>query len=130
LFYYVLFSNSSKCPFIKIEPQTCIYKLISNMDIFPLISVSSIVSTNCLWYWKQICQCDVKHIMTSSIKTITSDLKVSTLIFTSITARHAGLAGILVIMSFSTFITDVILYISPNVYYDTIYIYGRYKIYI
>jgi len=56
-----------------------------------------------------------------------SDLKVSTFIFTSITARHAGLVGILVIMSVSTFITDVILYISPNVYYDTIY---RYKIYI
>ena len=52
--------------------------------------------------------------MTLSIKTIMSDLKFSTFIITSITARHAGLAGILVIMSVSTFITDVILYISPK----------------
>ena len=54
-----------------------------------------------------ISQCDVKHIITLLIKTITSALNVSTYIITSVTA--CGLAAILAIMSVSTFKTDVIL---------------------
>ena len=53
-----------------------------------------------------------KHIMMSPIKTRTSVLSLSTDINTSITARPIiGLAEILVIMSVSTFKTDVILYL-------------------
>jgi len=61
---------------------------------------------------------DVKHIMMHcdvAYKTIISVLKVSTDIFTSILARAIGLAAMSVIMSFSTFKTDVILYVY--VYY-------------
>jgi hypothetical protein len=45
------------------------------------------------------------------IKTITSDLKVSTYIITSIQVHPFGLDAILVVMSVSTVITTVILYI-------------------
>ena len=62
-------------------------------------------------YWKFIGQCDVKHIMTLPIKTITSILKVSTNIITSIAARSNGLAAIQAIMSVTTFKAAVILYI-------------------
>ena len=58
-----------------------------------------------------ISQCDVKHILTSPIKTITAVLKILTYISTSFTAPHVGLAWILAIMSVSTFETAVILYI-------------------
>ena len=56
---------------------------------------------------KIISQCDVKHILTSLIKTIT----LVTYIITSITARPVRLAEILAVMSVSTFKTDVILYV-------------------
>ena len=46
-----------------------------------------------------------------SIKTITSDLKISTYIITGIAVRPTTLITILVIMSVSTFKTDVILFI-------------------
>ena len=55
-------------------------------------------------------QCNVKHTMTLLIQTITSVMKVLANIFTSITACPLLLAAIIVIMSVSTFITDVILY--------------------
>jgi len=58
---------------------------------------------------KIIGQCDVKHIMTLLIKTITSVLKVSTHIITSLLACPVRLAAILAIMSVSTFKTAVIL---------------------
>jgi hypothetical protein len=47
-------------------------------------------------------------------KTITSVLKVSTYIITSITTRPIVLAVILAIMSVSTFKTDVILYLMKT----------------
>ena len=52
---------------------------------------------------KFIGQSDVKHIVMSQIKTITSVLKASIDIITNITARLMGLAEILAIMSVSTF---------------------------
>ena len=61
---------------------------------------------------KFIDQSDVKHIMTSPIKTIPSVLKASTDIITNITACHIGLLEILAIMSASTFKIAVILYIK------------------
>ena len=60
---------------------------------------------------KIIGQCDVKHILTSQIKPITPVLKILTYIITSITAHPVKLATILVIMSVSTFKTDIILYV-------------------
>jgi hypothetical protein len=60
---------------------------------------------------KIIGQCDVKHILMSLIKTITSVLKISAYIITSITLRPIGLVAILVIMSFSSFKTAIILYL-------------------
>ena len=63
---------------------------------------------------KIISHCDVKHILTSSIKTITPILKVLTYVITSITARSVGHAAILTIMSVSTFKTAVILYIADK----------------
>ena len=53
-------------------------------------------------------QCDVEHIMTSSIKTIMPVLKISTYI---ITECPIGLAAIIVTMSVSTFKTAIILYL-------------------
>ena len=58
---------------------------------------------------KFIGQSDVKHIMTSPIKTITSVLKASTDILTNILVRPVGLAEILVIMSVTTFKIAAIL---------------------
>jgi hypothetical protein len=60
---------------------------------------------------KIIGQCDIKHVLTSLIKTTTPVLKISTYIITSITACPVELAVILAIMSVSTFKTAVILYI-------------------
>ena len=81
--------------------------------------VLPVSNTFFLWsYWgilrlilKIIGQCDVIHIMTSLKKTIKSVVKISTYIITSITARNIGLPAILVIISVSTFITAVTLYI-------------------
>jgi len=56
-------------------------------------------------------QLDVKHIMTSPIKTIASVLKASTDIIANIPARPIRLTEILAIMSVSTFNIAVILYI-------------------
>jgi len=61
---------------------------------------------------KFIGQSDVKHIMTSPIKTITSVLKASTDIITNIPVCPIGLAEILAIMSVSTFKIYVILYLA------------------
>ena len=55
---------------------------------------------------------DVKHIMTSPIKTITSVLTAST---DNIPARSIRLDEILAIMSVSTFQIDAILYIQGSV---------------
>ena len=59
-------------------------------------------------------QSDVKHIMTSLIKTIMSVLKATTDIITNIPTRPIRLAGLLAIMSVSTFKIAVILYVSPS----------------
>jgi hypothetical protein len=56
-------------------------------------------------------QSDVRHIKTSQIKTIMSVLKTVMHIITNIPARPLGIAVILAIMSVSTFIFAVILYV-------------------
>ena len=69
-----------------------------------------------------VCQSAVIHIMTTSIKTITTVLKDSTDIITNITARPIGLAEILAIISvcLSVFKIVVILYITnANITYMT-----------
>ena len=68
---------------------------------------------------KIIGQRDVKHIMTLMAKIITSVLNVSTNIITSITVGLIRLAAILSIMSVSTFITAVFLYVSGTVQSET-----------
>jgi hypothetical protein len=68
---------------------------------------------------KIIGQRDVKHIMTLMVKIITSVLNVSTNIITSITVGLIRLAAILSIMSVSTFITAVFLYVSGTVQSET-----------
>jgi ABC-type polysaccharide/polyol phosphate transport system ATPase subunit len=74
--------------------------------------MSDIVSMNELTLiLKIISQCDIKCILTFPIKTIATVLKVSTYIITSITACPIGLAARLAIMSVSTSITAIILYI-------------------
>ena len=55
-------------------------------------------------------QGDGKHILASTIKTITPVLKILTYIITSITASPVGLAAILSIMSVSIVKTTVILH--------------------
>lgn len=57
---------------------------------------------------KFIGQSDVKHMMMSPLKTITSVLKASTDIITNIAALPMGLTKILAMMSISTFKIDVI----------------------
>ena len=68
---------------------------------------------------KIIGQGDVKHIMTLLVKIMTSVLNVSTYIITSITVGLIRLAAILSIMSVSTFITAVFLYVSGTVQSET-----------
>jgi len=63
---------------------------------------------------KFIMQSDVKHIMRSPIKTITSVLKSSTDIITNIPAHPIRLTEILGIMAVSTFKIAVILYLLKN----------------
>ena len=86
----------------------------------PLISHSDIFSINKrTLILKIIGQGDVKHIMTLLVKIITSVLNVSTYIITSITVGLIRLAAILSIMSVSTFITAVFLYVSGTVQSET-----------
>jgi len=67
---------------------------ISNLDIFPWITLSDIIITNKLTQMRKIIgHCEVKHIMTLPIRTITLMLKVSTNIIT------AGPIGLTVILS-------------------------------
>ena len=81
---------------------------MGNLDIFPVITPSDIVSISKLTpILKIICQIYANHIMTSLIKTITSVLKVLTYIIISIAA---GLDLILVIMSVSIIKAAVILH--------------------
>ena len=70
------------------------------------------VTSNTLWCR----QCDVKHIMMSPITIITSVLKVSTYIITSITALPIRLAEILVTMYVSTFKTAIIILYLPELW--------------
>ena len=83
--------------------------IIGNLDIFHLILPSDILNINKLTViLKMISQSDIKCIMTLSMNTIASVLKVSTYIITSITARPIRLAVILAVMSVSTIIIVVI----------------------
>ena len=82
---------------------------IGDFDIFPLISQSDFVSINLLiLILENIC-------VTSNtlwlIKTMMLVLKVSTYVNTSITAPPIGLNVMQVIMSVSTFKTDIILFV-------------------
>jgi hypothetical protein len=95
--------------------------IIGKLDILlwsvPLIKSGSLDWTWSTKIWSQfvthirqfIGQSDVKHIMMSPIKTITSR---QTDIITNIPAHPIELAEILAIMSVSTFKIDVILYLS------------------
>ena len=95
--------------------NTCLVKHIK-CYLFPLISPSDIVSINKpTLILKNISLCDIKHIMTLPIKTITSVFKISTNIITSIAARSIRLGVIPVIMFVSTFKTDIILYIIEKI---------------
>jgi uncharacterized membrane protein len=86
---------------------------MGNLDIFPVITPSDIVSISKLTpILKIICQSYANHIMTSLKKTITSVLKVLTYIIISIAA---GLDLILVIMSVSIIKAAVILYSQTSV---------------
>jgi len=69
---------------------------MGNLDSLSLISQGDIVSINELTLvLKIVRRCDnVKHIMTLTIKTLMSVLKVSTNIITSITDHPIGLAAI------------------------------------
>ena len=83
--------------------------IIGNLDIFHLILPSDILNINKLTViLKMISQSDIKCIMTLSMNTIASVLKVSTYIITSITARPIRLAVILAVMSVSAIIIVVI----------------------
>ena len=76
-------------------------------NIFP-----SDISINELTLMQKIIgHCDVKHKYNVIVKAIMSDSKVSISIITITSAISIGLAAILVIMTVSTFITIVILYI-------------------
>ena len=58
---------------------------MSNLDLFPLISPSDIVSiTKLTLILKIICQCSVKYVMMLPIKAITPELKILTYNITSI----------------------------------------------
>jgi hypothetical protein len=86
--------------------------LISNFDILLWTSLNDIVGINEVTSILEIIdKCDVKYIMTVSLKTIMSVLKILTYIITNIAYWPIELALILVIMSVSTFKSDVILYL-------------------
>ena len=81
--------------------------VISNLTIFPLISVCNIVSINELTLiLKIISHCNVKSIMMLLIK---SNVSLEGL-DTSVTSGPIRLTTILVIMLVLTFKTDIILY--------------------
>jgi hypothetical protein len=99
---------------------------ISNLDMFPLISQMIFYINELTLILKIIGQCDVKHIMMLPFKTITWVLKVLTYYtITSIAACPTRLAMILVIMSVSTFQTDIIL---QNVYTNNSIIFPLWRI--
>ena len=88
----------------------CVYFILSViwtnfLRSHPVIDTVSISELSLIL--KIICQCDVKHIRILPIKIMVSVLNISTYIITSIKTRSLRL----VIMSVSTFITTVILYI-------------------
>jgi hypothetical protein len=95
-----------------------IFKIDDEQDdfILPLFSNIHVFTTKILGQFvarirKFMGQSDVRHIKTSQIKTIMSVLKTVTHIITNIPARPLGIAVILAIMSVSTFIFAVILYV-------------------
>jgi hypothetical protein len=102
-----------------------IMKIIAKFDIFPLISQSDIVSVYLvILILENIGQCDITLWRLIAIKRITSLLKVSAYIITGtgITARPIRLVAILVIISVSTFKTDVILYLTNAVQLNSLII--------
>jgi hypothetical protein len=91
--------------------------IICKLDIFHLmcaadkIWITELILIHKYIMCKFIGQSNVKHIMTSPIKTIRSVLKALTDIITNIPARPIELAEILTIMSVSTFKIAIILYL-------------------
>jgi hypothetical protein len=104
--------NVKTVSYEKHAKQKLIHLFIGNLYIFPLISSSDIVSINLMTLiLENISQCHITIWYLISNTTITSILKLLTNIITSIIARPIRLAAKLVIMSVSTFKTDVILYL-------------------
>ena len=108
---------------IEITTITC-YLFLSISYIFFHWSHQVILSVSRNWYWK-LSVCNVKHIMTLQMETITLVLKISIYIITNITTHPIILPVILVMMSVSTFITDGILYTCTCILLQSFY-YGIY----
>ena len=86
--------------------------LISNFDILLWTSLNDIVGINEMTSILEIIdKCDLKYIMTVSLKTIMAVLKILTYMITNIAYWPIEFALILVRMSGSTFKSDVILYL-------------------
>ena len=83
---------------------------ISKINIFPLISPSDIFNISLADSdTKIIIQCDVKHIITLQIETVTLSRVLS------IVAIRLTVNVMLRIMSVSTFKTDIILFVQYNI---------------
>ena len=110
----ILCINSELSDNLGLQFTQCPHFFTGNLDI--LTSQSDIVSINeRILIPTIIGQCDIRHIITLTllIKDITSVLKVSKYIITSISNRPISLDAILVIMSVSTLKTAFILYAFP-----------------
>ena len=106
----IMFECTYNINIYKATNSMSLFLFIGKLAIFPLISTSDIFSINELTLILNIIgQCDVKHIMTFPIKTITLVVKVSTYIITSMAPHPTILTAILVVMSVSTFKLDIIL---------------------
>lgn len=113
---FVLGFNSCLC-WIFWNDIITILCIIRKLYIFRMISMSDIVSINCMTLiLKIIARCDVRQIMT--MHNITSISNVSKYNITSITVRHIGLTAILTIMFVSTIINAVILYLPAYMLSD------------
>ena len=104
--------NKIKQPLILIICKLDIFHLMCAADkiwIIELILIHKYIRS--VRMGKFICQSNVKHIITSPIKTTWSVLKALTDIITNIPARPIELAEILTIMSVSIFKIAIILYL-------------------
>jgi hypothetical protein len=88
-----------------------------SFDIFSINEMTAIL--------KIFGQCDVKHLMTYPIKTITSDLKISTYIFTVITARPYRTCC----DASETYVSTIISAVTLYVFHIIIYIAVKHRIF-